>query len=194
MLHFRRKRLVWNDPGNLTYPLLEWQELENITYAGGTLFTAFLTPHRGLRAGTDLQKAREAWAEQQFTPPHSLVPHESKLPNRPCLHKPGSWWEPQLMTSAGLPLALSFSNLITTMAKTNAKDFCTLKNIQESKARKQGLNLLYSHMKSLLWMKIQNLCILMIYFYQRKIFSASPSFSYSSLETWNVTIHSTSIA
>lgn len=62
-----------------------------MTFAGGTLLKAFLTPHRGLRAGTDLQKATEAWAEQQLTPPHSLVPHESKLPSRPCLHKPGSW-------------------------------------------------------------------------------------------------------
>lgn len=43
-------------------------------YAGGILLAAVLTPHSGLRAGADLQKAAEVWAEQHFSPPHLLVP------------------------------------------------------------------------------------------------------------------------
>lgn len=40
-----------------------------MVYAGGTLLAAVLTPHSGLRAGADLQKAAEAWAEQHLTLP-----------------------------------------------------------------------------------------------------------------------------
>lgn len=58
--------------------------------AGGTLLAAVLTPHRGLRAGADLQKAAEAWAEQHLTPHHCWC-LKPQLPTRPCLHKAGSW-------------------------------------------------------------------------------------------------------
>lgn len=38
-------------------------------YPAGTLLAAVLTPHSSLRAGAELQKAAEAWAEQHITPP-----------------------------------------------------------------------------------------------------------------------------
>lgn len=51
-----------------------------MVYAGGTLLAAVLTPHSGLRAGADLQKAAEAWAEQHLTPPIAGVSSPSYLP------------------------------------------------------------------------------------------------------------------